>query len=227
MRMKNQVSLKIKITLLLLATMGVMSGVAVVATLPLISAHFNTIDNIEFLSKLMLTIPSLIVAISAPIAGTIVDKIGRLKPMYLGVVLFILGGSSGFYLNDFYLILVGRAILGLSVALIMTSSLALIADFFEGEERTKFMSLQGMVVGLGGVVFVSSGGYLAHFGWTYPFLIYALPIVFLPLIFTAFNKTKESNYVPETLDLGPNVKLWPVCLTGFFSMLLFYMLLAL
>jgi len=222
--MNKHVPIKIKITLLLLATMGVMSGVSVVATLPLISSHFSDIPNIEFLSKLMLTIPSLIVAISAPISGVVIDKIGRLKPMYLGVVLFILGGSSGFYLDNFYLILAGRAVLGLSVALIMTSSLALIADYFEGEERTKFMSLQGMLVGLGGVVFVSSGGYLAYFGWMYPFLIYALPIVFLPLIFTAFKEPNEIHFV-ELKETGEiKASLLPVYITGFFSMLLFYML---
>ena len=221
--MYETVSLRIKFSLLILATMGVMSGVAIVASLPLIAQHFHEVKNIDFLSKLLLTIPSIMVALFAPLAGITVDKIGRLKPLYLGVILFILGGSSGFYLDNFYLILLGRAMLGLSVALIMTSSISLVGDYFDEKSREKFMSLQGMVVGLGGVVFVSAGGYLAHFGWSYPFLIYALPLLFLPWIFTSFRDSTQCS-LQETSTIESSARLWPVYLTGFFSMLLFYML---
>ena len=221
--MYETVSFKIKFSLLILATMGVMSGVAIVASLPLIAQHFEDVKNIDFLSKLLLTIPSIMVAIFAPLSGIVIDMIGRLKPLYLGVILFILGGSSGYFLDDFYAILFGRAVLGLSVALIMTSSISLIGDYFDAKSRERFMSLQGMVVGLGGVVFVSTGGYLAHFGWYYPFLIYALPLVFLPWIFTAFKDSKQCT-LEKTDEEELTSKLWPVYLTGFFSMLLFYML---
>ncbi len=221
--MYEQVSLKIKISLLMLATMGVMSGVSIVATLPLMSQHFNTIEHIDFLSKLLLTIPSVMVALFAPFVGVIIDKIGRLMPLYFGVVLFILGGSSGFFLDDFYLILVGRAALGLAVALTMTSSMALIGDYFDHKSRERFMSLQGMFVGFGGIVFVVSGGYLAHFGWSYPFLIYALPLLFLPLLLSALKEPEKIHHLSAS-DTQIPAKLLPVYLTGFFSMLLFYML---
>lgn len=221
--MQSTLSISLKISLLLLATMGVMSGIAIVATLPLIAHHFYTIENIDFLSKLLLTIPSIVIAIFAPIAGIIVDKMGRLKPLYFGIVLFIIGGSSGFYLDDFYAVLVGRALLGLSVALIMTTSMALIGDYFDEKERHKFMSLQGMAVGFGGIIFIISGGYLAQIGWHYPFLIYALPLLFVPLFLISLKEPKHlahTNSDEETI--AP--KLLPVYLTGFFSMLLFYML---
>ena len=133
---------KIQISLLLVATIGIMSGISVVASLPLMSHTFSNIPHIEFLSKLMLTIPSIVIAVFAPFAGHIVDKWGRLKPLYLGIILFVLGGSSGFYLENFYAILVGRAVLGLAVALTMTSSTALIGDYFEGEARLKEVELQ-------------------------------------------------------------------------------------
>jgi MFS family permease len=91
----------VQLSLLLIATLGVMSGITVVASLPLISQTFSNIPNIEFLSKLMLAIPSMVIAVFAPFAGIIVDKFGRLKPLYIGMSLFILGGSSGFYLESF------------------------------------------------------------------------------------------------------------------------------
>jgi len=71
--MSHQPSRGIVISLLLIATMGVMSGITVVSSLPLISKTFSDIPNIEFLSKLMLTIPSIVIALLAPLAGVIVS----------------------------------------------------------------------------------------------------------------------------------------------------------
>ena len=221
--MHNKISNKIKISLLLLATMGVMSGIAIVTALPLIGNHFSEIQNITFYSKLLLVIPSIIIAFSAPFIGIIVDKIGRLLPLYTGVILFIIGGSSGYFFDNFYYILVGRAILGVSVALIMTSSMALIGDYFDEKERQKFMSMQGMAIGFGGIAFIISGGYLANIGWQYPFLIYLLPVLFLPLLFTSLKEPEIAIHKAE-LDTQVAPKLYPVYLTAFFSMLLFYML---
>ena len=105
----------------------------------------------------------------------------------------------------------------------MTSSMALIGDYFNEKERHEFMSMQGMVIGLSGIVFIIAGGYLAHINWQYPFLIYAIPLLFLPILLTSL---KEPSKIHE-LHLLENVvspKLYPVYFTAFFSMLLFYML---
>lgn len=219
--MPANITKNIQISLLLIATLGVMSGITVVSSLPLISHTFSDIPHIEFLSKLMLTIPSMVIALFAPFAGHIVDKWGRLKPLYVGILLFILGGSSGFYLHDFYIILVGRAVLGFAVALIMTSSTALIGDYFEEKARHKFMSKQGLAVGIGGILFITSGGLLAQLHWSYPFAIYLLPILFLPFIAKSLYEPEKHKHSP---DLELEVKLLPVYITAFFVMVLFYML---
>ncbi len=219
--MTNTINKNIQIALLIVATLGIMSGITIVSSLPLISHTFSDIPNIEFLSKLMLTIPSIIIALFSPIAGHIIDKWGRLKPLYIGIFLFIVGGSSGFYLHDFYVILGGRAILGLGVALIMTSSTALIGDYFDEETRHKFMSKQGMTIALGGILFITSGGLLAQIHWSYPFAIYLIPILFVPFLLKYLYEPKKHKHAE---DLEVEVKLLPVYLTAFFVMVLFYML---
>lgn len=220
--MSKTINKKIQISLLLIATMGVMSGITVVSSLPLISQTFNHIPNIEFLSKMMLTIPSIIIALFAPVAGMIVDKFGRLKPLYTGVLLFIVGGSSGFYLENFYAILTGRAVLGIGVALLMTSSTALIGDYLDEKARHKFMSIQGMSVAMGGIIFITAGGLLAQLDWSYPFAIYFLPLLFVPLLLTALYEPQKHHHVETDIEI--EAKLWPVYLTAFFAMVLFYML---
>lgn len=207
--------------LLLIATLGIMSGITIVSSLPLISQTFSDIPNIEFLSKLMLTIPAIIIALFSPIAGHIVDKFGRLKPLYTGIFLFIIGGSSGFYLHDFYVILLGRAVLGLGVSLIMTSSTALIGDYFNEELRHKFMARQGMTTALGGIVFITTGGLLAQIHWSYPFAIYLVPALFVPFLLKTLYEPQKHKH---TEDLEVESKLLPVYLTAFFVMVLFYMM---
>jgi MFS family permease len=215
-------SKNIKLSLLLIATMGIMSGITIVSSLPLMSRTFSDIPNIEFLSKMMLTIPSIIIAMFAPVAGILVDRYGRLKPLYVGMVLFVAGGSSGFYLDNFYYILIGRAILGIAVALLMTSSTALIGDYYDEDERHKFMSLQGMSVAIGGIVFITAGGFLAEWHWSYPFAIYALPLLFMPMIYLSLYE--PMIYKHTTIDSGIDRSLLSVYITASFSMILFYML---
>jgi len=132
-----------------------------------------------------------------------------------------LGGSSGFYLQDFYTILLGRAVLGFAVALIMTSSTALIGDYFDEEARHKFMSRQGLAVALGGITFITSGGLLAQIHWSYPFAIYFIPLLFLPLLLRSLYEPEKHRHSDDP-ELEP--KLLPVYLTAFFVMVLFYML---
>ncbi len=219
--MPIMINKNIQISLLLIATLGVMSGITVVSSLPLISHTFSDIPHIEFLSKLMLTIPAIIIALFAPVAGHIVDMFGRLKPLFTGIFLFVLGGSSGFYLHDFYFILAGRAILGFGVALIMTSSTALIGDYFDEETRHKFMSKQGMSVAFGGILFITAGGLLAQMHWSYPFAIYLIPLLFVPFLYQSLYEPKKHK---PSSDVELEVSLLPVYLTAFFVMVLFYMM---
>jgi MFS family permease len=214
----------VKISLVILAAMGIMSGIAIVASLPLISLTFSDVEHIDFLSKLLLTLPSFVIALLAPISGIIVDKIGRLKPLYFGVTLFVIAGSSGFYIENFYLLLLRRALLGVGVAFIMTASMALIGDYFEEKERHQFISLQGMVVGLSGIVFILSGGFLAEIAWNFPFLIYLLPLLFLPLILKSLYEPEVVSHKETSEVQTTPTKLFLVYFIGFFSMLLFYML---
>jgi len=220
--MTKKLERNIKISLLLVATLGVMSGITIVSALPLISHTFSNIPHIEFLSKLMLTIPSIVIAVFAPFLGHLVDKWGRLKPLYLGILLFVLGGSSGLYLDNFYFILAGRALLGVAVALIMTSSTALIGDYFSGEARHKFMSVQGMAVAIGGISFISLGGFLAQVHWSYPFAIYLLPLLFFPFLVKSLYEPKMHKTVAGEIEIKSS--LIPVYITAFLAMVLFYMM---
>ena len=214
-----------KITLLIASTLTTMSSAAVAPSLPQIATDFSYLPNAELLSKLVLTIPALLIAFSAPFAGHWVDKRGRLKLFIAGLVLYGITGTSGFFLNDLYLILLGRALLGVSVGILMTVVTTLIGDYFEGKSRQQLMGLKAACVSIGGMLFVGAGGFLADLNWRYPFLLYGFSFIVLLLVLQYLQepvadvqkRSKEtSNVTSKNLIL--------VFATAFTAMMLFYLI---
>lgn len=193
MSQPNANSLPIKVTLLLTSTLTVMSGATIAPSLPAMQEHFADTENVEYWVRLVLTIPALFIAIGGLISGQMVDKFGR-KPLLIGsLLLYGIAGSSGFILNSLESILVGRASLGLSVAGIMTGVTTLIADYYTGQKRANFMGLQAAFMGLGGVIFLSVGGFIADINWRFPFLIYLAALVILVAIAINLYEPKSNK----------------------------------
>ncbi|HEX05616.1 MAG TPA: MFS transporter, partial [Bacteroidetes bacterium] len=170
-----------KLSLLLVSSLTIMAGATVAASLPAIQRAFVDTENVELLTRLIVTMPALAIAILSPLSGWAVDRFGRTKLLYSGMLLYGIAGVSGGLVNDLYQLLALRLILGVSVSMTMTSVLTLVGDYFKGEERTRFLALQSAFMGFGGVLFITSGGWLASMSWRAPFFIYAAALVFLPL----------------------------------------------
>lgn len=182
--------------ILLGSTMSVMAGASIAPALPEMTDYFSEVENAEILVKIMLTIPSLFIALFSPVAGIILDKYGRRLPLLLSTILYGIAGTSGFYLDNLYLILLGRAILGVSVAFIMSGYITVIGDLFKGNQLNKFMGLQAAFMSFGGVVFLSISGLLADISWNYPFLIYLFAfIIFIPLYLFLYETKQDLNTI--------------------------------
>jgi MFS family permease len=228
MSQTNSNSLPIKATLLLTSTLTVMSGATIAPSLPAMQEYFADVPNSALLVRLVLTIPALFIAIGGLFAGQLVDRLGR-KPLLIGsALLYGIAGSSGFILNSLGAILVGRALLGLSVAGIMTGVTTLIGDYYTGQTRANFMGLQAAFMGLGGVVFLSVGGFIADLNWRFPFLIYlwawAILIAIAVTIYEPerkiLNQTSSSANQPS-MSIGVLAMIYGV---AWFYMVAFYLI---
>jgi MFS family permease len=175
-------TLWVKATLLLVSTLTVMAGATIAPSLPAMRAHFAAVPNVDYWVRLVLTVPALFIALGAPVAGAIIDRFGRKRWLALSVFTYGLAGSSGFFLDAIGWILLGRLVLGLSVAGIMTTATTLVADYYLGAARAQFLGTQAAFMGLGGVLFLTLGGYLADLNWRLPFLIYTAAWLVLPLV---------------------------------------------
>ena len=216
-------SFPVKITLLLISTLTVMSGATIAPSLPAMQEYFADVDNSALLVRLVLTIPALFIAFGGLFAGQLVDRLGR-KPLLLAAsLLYGLAGGSGFVLNSLGAILIGRALLGLSVAGIMTGATTLIADYYQGQKRADFMGLQAAFMGLGGVVFLSVGGFIADLNWRFPFLIYLSAwLIFLAIAKFLYEPDRQKNSMTDFANSTLSKMPWGV-LSMIYGVALFYM----
>ncbi|MCR6500253.1 MFS transporter [Shinella sp. CPCC 101442] len=169
-------------TLLFVSTLTIMSGATISASLPGIAARFADVENVALLSRLVLTLPAVFIALFSPAAGFLVDRFGRKPLLVASLGLFTVAGASGLFLDTLPGLLVGRAVLGLAVGGIMTATTALVGDFFQGAARDRYMGLQQAFVGIGGTLFLTGGGFLAEVHWRGPFFIYTVAILLVPAV---------------------------------------------
>ncbi len=203
-----------------MSMMTMMSNVAIVTTLPHLSSVFKDVENIEFLSRLMITLPSLAIAFLAPFLGHVVSRFGKKSSAMVALVFFSVFGSAGLYLETIYELLASRFFFGIAIAVLMIVSTSLIGDYFKDEARHKFMGLQSAFMALGGVFFLVGGGFLSDLNWRYPFGIYL--VGFFIIIFVAkFLVHKESDLEQETEIIH---NLFPIYILAFLLMMIFYIL---
>jgi MFS family permease len=217
-------------TLLLSSSMTVMAGATISPALPRIQEHFGIAAGSpgELWVKLLLTMPALFTAIGGAPSGVLIDRYGGRVPLMIAVALYGVAGSSGLWLDSIPALLVGRALLGLSVAMITTASVALIADYYQGSKRVQVLSWQAAFMGLGGVVFLLLGGFLADIDWRLPFLIYLVAFAVLPLVWRLPEKVVSARTPEETAAIAtetiPWVTIGIVYGLTFITMVIFYMI---
>lgn len=219
----------VKVTLLLASSLTVMSGALIAPALPVMANHFSDVANADFLTRLVLTMPALSIALFSPIAGGLIDRFGKIKLFILGMILYAIAGGAGFLLNNIYHLLVSRALLGIAVGFIMTTATTLIGDYFEGDERNNFLGTQAAFMALGGTVFVALAGLLADMSWRYPFLLYLFSLLVIGLVLRFLKEPQAENDSQEQAAVngsGSDSKapiIWAYIAT-FTGMALFYVI---
>jgi MFS family permease len=186
---------------------------------------FAGVPNADFLVRLALTMPALFAAIGALFAGFLLDRWGRKPVLIASLILYGVAGTAGFFLDSLPAILVSRALLGLSVAGIISGFTTLILDYFKGGELNKFLGLQGAFIGLGGMVFLFAAGLIAEVSWQYPFLIHLFAFLILPGVILFIDEPEKTAIDPRTAvekTIFPWRKLAPVYFTAFVGMAIFF-----
>lgn len=182
MKVERQAGLPQSLLLLLGSCLPVLGAVLLAPVLPRMQAHFAETPGVAVLVPVALTLPALVVALVAPFAGVMADRIGRKPLLLVAMLLYSLCGTLPLWLESLPAIVLSRAGIGLAEAAIMTCCTTLMGDYYNGARRERLFALQMVATSLSAALFMGIGGLLGEGGWRTPFSLYAVGLVFLPLM---------------------------------------------
>lgn len=154
--------------ILLLASLAHITADMYVPSLPIIKEAFKT--NVTVI-QYTLTVFMLGFGLAHLVFGPLSDRIGRRKPILIGIALSILGSILCLLSFSVKAFLIGRFLQGVGVAVCNSVGRSLVRDLMTGPRLAKISSYLGMII-----VFVTAtaptlGGYIQHyFNWRVVFL---------------------------------------------------------
>ena len=165
----------LKFLVVILAFQDVAAGVAGSIMADIIKA-FPQYD--PTIVMLVATFPGLIQIVPALFYGKLSKMFKKRTLLFVGLSLFIIGGVLPTFVDNLWVIIALRGILGLGVGITMPLSVDVITDFFDGRERDFLIGFGTSTIAcIGAIFFQLVGGILADaYGWHYGFLTYLFPI---------------------------------------------------
>jgi MFS family permease len=126
-------------------------------------------------------------------AGSLGDRFGRRRALFLGLGVFGTGSLLAAISGSSDALIASRALMGVGAAAIMPTTLSLITNIFPAHERPRAIAVWAAVAGMGIAIGPITGGYLIeHFDWSMIFLV-NVPIVLGALVAGAL-------LIPESRD---------------------------
>ena len=177
---KNEVTNRVTATILSMSLLTVMAGAAIAPALGIIKAHFA--DAPEMMVQLIVSMPALLIIVTNLFFMPISRRLRTRTIAATGLTLYVVSGAGCFFADNIYLLLVMRAVLGISVGLIMPLSTGLLAFYFPPSEQARLMGLSAAMNQMGGVVATMLAGLLATIEWNYAFLVYLLGLIALLMV---------------------------------------------
>ncbi len=219
----NYNTLGFKTAVLSLSILTIMAGAGVAAGIGSVAEAFP--DSPETLIKLIMSLPPLLMIISALLTGIWEQHIRSKILIICGLVLFLIGGIGAGFTNSIVHLLFFRAVLGFGTGIILPFSTGLIAACYEGAEKGRMMGFSFASNNLGAMIGNILAGILAAMSWRYMFHIYWIALIPLILVVLFLNKLPENrnntqNVNKEKLPL----RIFRVALFALGVMMVFYLI---
>jgi EmrB/QacA subfamily drug resistance transporter len=133
-------------------------------------------------------------------AGSIGDRFGRKRTLFVGLGIFGLGSLLAAISSGSTELIASRALMGVGAAAIMPTTLSILTNIFPKEECPKAIAIWAAVAGMGIAIGPISGGWLIeNFAWSSIFLV-NLPIVAVCLVAGAVLITESRDPESPRLD---------------------------
>ena len=218
------------LTILLCSMLMLMGGAAVAPALPLIEQVFPGQDT---LVSMIITIPSLAVAVVGFAMGALADRLGKVRVLATSLVVFTAAGAVGYLMEggsdtQLYILLAFRFVVGVGIAGISSAVTALIAEYYTGMDRVRALSYQSAAMGVGVLILEYTGGVLAEFSWREPFLVYLIGVPILLMVLLTMREPQREDHGSMgriTPERKANKRLLTICyITIFVAMTMAFLL---
>ena len=214
------------VLLMFMSCLPVLGAVLLAPVLPSMQGHYGDTAQAKTLVPLALTVPALMIALLAPFAGRVVDRFGRKRLLLVGLVVYAAFGTAPLWLDGLPEIVLSRAGVGVAEAAIMTCCTTLIADYFSGPQRDRWLGLQTVFASLSATLFFALGGGLGAHSWRTPFWLYASSLAFAvlaaALLWQPQPSAERGAGTPHALPPLPVRALLTPCLVSLFGGIVFY-----
>ncbi|PWT72152.1 MAG: Bcr/CflA family drug resistance efflux transporter [Bacteroidetes bacterium] len=140
--------------------------------------------------------------------GPLLDRFGRKKPLYFGLIIYLLASIGCVFATSANELIYLRLIQALGSCSGLVASRAMVRDLFAVKDNAKIFSLLMLVVGVSPIIAPTLGGYVtATIGWRYIFVILALlSLLILAAVHYALPESREPNpdqsLKPQIIILG-------------------------
>ena len=155
-------------------------------------------------ANVSMTLSSYFIGISAGqlLYGPLLDRFGRKKPLFIGLLVYILASLGCVFVTDIDTFIGLRFIQAVGSCAATVASVSMVRDLFPVKDIPKVFSLLMLVVGLSPMLAPTIGGYVtAYYGWhTVFFILMCMGI----LILVASQILLPNTYLPDTsISLKP------------------------
>ena len=167
-------------TILSISLLTVMAGAAIAPALGIISKHFT--GRSPLLIQLIVSLPALFIILTNLVFPSFCRLMKTQSLALTGLGVYVLAGAGAFLVDNIWVLLALRALMGVSVGMIMPLSTGLLAYYFPPEEQASLMGLSAAMNQMGGVIATFLAGMLAGISWNYAFLVYLLGLVAIVMV---------------------------------------------
>ena len=208
---QTKVTKRVTATILSMSLLTVMAGAAIAPALGIIKAHFASAPDL--LLQLIVSMPALLIIVTNGFFLPISRRLRTRAIATTGLLLYVVAGAGCFVVDDICTLLAMRALLGVSVGLIMPLSTGLLAYYFPPERQARLMGLSAAMNQMGGVVATLLAGLLATVEWNYAFLVYLMGLIAVMMVWLwlpdeqlgSANKRGVPFHARQLLKFHPSV----------------------
>ncbi|MBQ8070892.1 MAG: MFS transporter [Bacteroidales bacterium] len=214
----SEIKKTLTFTILSISLLTVMAGAAIAPALGTIREHFAGTPDIVI--QMIVSMPALFIIMTNLVFAKLCALMKTRTLAITGLLMYVVSGTGAFFLDNIWALLASRAVLGISVGMIMPLSTGLLSYYFPPEKQASLMGLSAAMNQMGGVVATLLAGLLAGISWNYAFLVYLLGLVavIMVILFLPNERLSGGN--------GPSLKLLkrfhPSVVGMFLVMLIFF-----